>query len=103
MGTKLENDARRETNIAKMEAQLKDWSTQLDGLVVGYLAAGAQQHDAYRMRVEALRARHDVVQAQLNGFQEANGAGGAWGPFRATVAEDWKALEAGFKDLTVTP
>ena len=100
MGTKAENAVRREANIVKMEGQLKDWSTQLDGLVVGCLEAGAQGHDPYRLRLDTLRTRHDAVQTKLNEFHEAAGDGAAWGTFRGAIADDWTALEAGFKDLT---
>lgn len=97
---KQDNAARRDQNIAKTEAQLKVWSTQLDDLVVGYLAAGAQAHDAYRLRVDALRARHGVVQTKLNEFNSPAGQGDVWGTFKASIADDWAALESGFKDLT---
>lgn len=100
MGTKLENAARRDANVAKIEAQLKSWSTQLDDLVAGNLAAGGQTNDAYRLRIDSLRARHGAVQAKLDEFNGAAGSGGPWGTFRASIADDWTALEAGFKDLT---
>ena len=100
MGTKQENAASREAKVAKMEAQLKAWSTQLDDLVVGYLAAGSQSHDAYHIRIDGLRARHGAVQAKLNEFNNPSGNGGPWGTFRASIVDDWTALQAGFKDLT---
>lgn len=100
MGTKAENAARRETNISKVEAQLKVWSHKLDDLVVGYLEAGAQAHDPYRLRIDELRARHEAVQAKLTDFNIASATGAPWGTFRSAIAEDWTALETGFKDLT---
>jgi len=99
MGTSQGNAVKREAHVVKMEAQLKAWSARLDELVAGCIRAGAQSHDAYVMRIDGLRTRHDAVQAKLNQYAVPPG-GGAWGTFQATIADDWKALEAGFKDLT---
>jgi hypothetical protein len=96
---KAERAVKREANATKIEEQLRSWSTQLEDLVSGYLAAGAQQHDPYRKRIDALRARHGVVQAKFDTFRDAVG-NGALATFRADIAEDWAALESGFEDLT---
>jgi len=100
MGTKQQNADRREAHVVEMEAQLKAWSTQLDGLVVGNIEAGGQSSDEYRQRIDGLRTRHGVVQTKLNEFTNPSGNSEAWGTFKAGIAEDWTALEAGFKDLT---
>lgn len=111
MGTKQESaerrqsiwkvdEAPREPSAPQMEAQLKVWTVQLDELLAGYLLAGAQSHDAYRLRIDALRARQEAVQAQFDRFHQHSGEGLPWGQFRATIADDWAALEAGFADLT---
>ena len=100
MGTKLENAAKRDANVAKMGAQLQEWSTKLDDLVAGNLEAGGQSNDAYRTRIDGLRARVGAVQTKLDEFTDPAGEGGAWGTFRTSIADDWSALEAGFADLT---
>ncbi len=100
MGTKQQNADHRATNIAKLEAQLKDWTTQLDGLVGDYLRAGSQTHDAYHIRINTLRVHQEAVQAKLDEFNSRSDGGGPWGTFLASTADDWKALEEGFKDLT---
>jgi hypothetical protein len=100
MGTKQENEAKREAKVQGMEAQLKAWSTQIDDLVAGYLEAGAQSHDAYRLRIDELRNRHGVAQAKLDDYTGAADHTGMWGAFRSGIKDDWKALESGLKDLT---
>lgn len=100
MGTRQENAEKRDANVLKMEEQLRVWSTQIDELVVGCIKAGAQTNDAYRIRVDALRARQEAVQSKFNEFRDPAGHGGAWGTYRTAVAEDWKALDAGLKDPT---
>ena len=99
MGTSQENVVKREAHVVKMEAQLDAWSTHLDELAAECLRAGAQDHDPYVLRIDGLRTRHDTVRAKLNQYAVPQG-GGAWGTFQATIADDWKALEAGFKALT---
>jgi hypothetical protein len=99
MGTRQENALSREAHVVKMEAQLDMWSTQLDELVAGCIRAGAHSNDAYVLRIEGLRTLHGAVQARLKQYAMPPG-GGAWGTFHATIADDWKALEAGFKRLS---
>lgn len=100
MGTKIENAAKREAIVAKMGVKLQAWSTQLDGLVAGYLEAGATEHDPYRLRIDDLRRRHGVAQEALNGYTAKADPTGTWGAFRAAIKNDWDALNEGFKDLT---
>lgn len=102
MGTQQENAAKREATVAEMEAQLNAWSAKLDDLVGGYLEAGAQSHDAYRIRIDGLRARLQTVHATLSEYKLANPAGeaGTWGTFQAQIKDDWAALETGLDDLT---
>jgi len=94
------NVVKLEPNVAKIEAQLKDWSTQLDGLVTGYSKSGAQAHDPYHLRLDELRTLHGVVQMKLNEFINPSGESEPWETFWASIEEDWNALDAGFKDLT---
>jgi len=100
--TREESAAKRTAAVTQMETQLKSWSTQLDGLVNGFIQSGAQQHDPYRMRIEGLREHHGAAQAKLDEFVDANPSGkrGNWGVFQAEIMEDWNALEDGFSDLT---
>ncbi len=94
---------KHEANADKIETQLKAWGVQLDELVVGYLHAGALANDPYRVRIDGLRTRQEAVQAKLEAFNAPDGTGGPMTSFRASIAEDWSALETGFKDLSQTP
>lgn len=100
MATKLVMSAKHKEDIGKLGAQLETWATQLDDLVVGYLAVNAQDHDPYRARSDALRARQRAVQARFDAFVAAPGGGPPWEAFRAELKDEWLALQAGFKDLT---
>jgi hypothetical protein len=96
MGTKQENSDKRTAHIAETEAQLKAWSTQLNDLVAGQVGASGQE-DPYRIRLDGLRTRIGEVETKLTEFSSHPGG---WGPFQASISEDWTALKAGFADLT---
>jgi len=87
-------------NVSNMEEQLKAWSTQLDDLVASYLKTEAAPHDAYRIRIDALRSLHGAVQTKLNEFKSPPASGDPWGIFHATVSDDLATLESGLKDLS---
>jgi hypothetical protein len=95
-----ESDAQPELTVAQMEDQLKAWSGQLDDLVAGYLRAGAQAHDPYRLRIDALRALHGSAQTKLQAYTSVADPTGMWDAFWDGIKDDLKALEDGFKDLT---
>jgi hypothetical protein len=99
MSTRLEIATRRESHITKMSDQLKVWTTELDDLIAGTIAAGAQTHDPYRIRLAGLRTAVGAVQARLDEFKGPSGGGGAWGPFRSGLKDELSALDEGFKDL----
>jgi len=100
MGTKQENETKHEETVEAMEVQLTEWSNQLDDLIAGYHEAGAQLHDAYRLRVDALRERQISAQDKLNVYNEALDNSGTWTAFRAGIKDDMKALKDGFDDLS---
>ncbi len=93
-------DMRRDANVAKMGAQLKDWSNRLDVLTAGCVEAGAGDSDPQRLRVDGLRAQCVAVQTLYDDYQAAPSKAAPWGTFRAGVAEGWGTLEAGFRDLS---
>lgn len=99
MGTKQENDEAHTVTLAKMTAQLKVWSTQLDELIASGIKAGAQPNDAHRVRVDELRTLLGVVQTRLHEFNAPPGERGPWGAFRADIADDWNVLKDGIRDL----
>lgn len=80
-----------------MITQLKVWSTQIDDLVASYLAAGAQYHDPYRIRIDDLRAQQGAMQTKLNKFNSSRD--GRWETFQTAIADEWNVLETGFEDL----
>ena len=95
METNQEYTVKREANVAKIEAQLNAWSTQFDGLVKGYLVAGAQSHGACHIRVDGWVGAGDAQRVQ-----QTLGQRRARGDLPGGDADDWTALEARFNDLT---
>lgn len=92
---------RRATHIAKMETQIKTWTNKLDHIVGGFLEAGAQAHDPYRIRVEGMRSRLATLAGKLNDFAQPANSSQPWGPFQASIDADWNALATGFLDLSI--
>jgi hypothetical protein len=100
---KPDKTAKRDADIVNVGAQLKQWLAQIDDLVAGYLAVGARESDPYRLRIDALRSRHSAVQARFDELNGSKDGPSRWAAFRTAIVDDWAALLAGFKDLTVTP
>ena len=101
---KPESGQKSESGQEKLSAQLGEWGTQLDALIVGYLEAGALQHDPYRLRIDALRARLGTINGLLDTYsdpvREAATPRGTWTAFRASIADDYSALKSGLADVT---
>ena len=89
---------KRYEDSAAIESQLKIWKLQLDALAVGYGRDGAA-HDGYHIHIDDLRTRYAAVQARLVKFNGTPTSGEPWEAFRAAIAADWSALEAGCKSL----
>lgn len=97
---KADAEVREDAAVAKLEAQLEAWSTQLDDLVAERVTAGAHVSDPYHARIEAMRSKHTQVQAQLDAFLAPADGGGSWSALRAAIKDDLAGLEASFEDLT---
>ena len=100
VGTKEENAVKRTAKVAKLDAQITAWTTEFDDLVASYLNAGAQPNDSYRQRIDGLRDRCGELRTKFDRFNSQPEGSEPWGAFRASIAEDWKAIEGGLKDLT---
>lgn len=90
---------RRDASIARITAQLDDWSRQLDALVVGYLEAGAHTNDPYRLRVDGLRNTNASVRVKLAAYSGPSPQSGPVSAFRESVADEWRDLETSLHEL----
>ncbi|MBK6846705.1 MAG: hypothetical protein IPG96_03845 [Proteobacteria bacterium] len=86
-----------QAHVGKMEAQLKRWGSQLDGLVAKAHDAGTEAKDDYRQAVAELKAKHQAAQAKLDELRTAGTD--KWDGFKTGVESAWSELEAAFKKL----
>ena len=86
-----------EANVDKMEAQLKLWTAQIDGLAVKAEKTGAQARIECRQNIDDLKARRAVAQAKVDEFKAAGS--GKWEEFKAGIERAWSDLEVAFSDL----
>jgi len=87
-----------ESHLGKMEAQLKTWGADLDGLLAKAQAAGAEAKLEQHQRIEELKEKHQKVQARLDELKAQHSE--KWSAFKVGVEGAWKELEAAFKHLT---
>lgn len=83
MGTAQQNADKRTKTIETMCERLDTRAAQIDGLVAQCLAAGGQDHDPYRVRLEEMRVAIDVLRSKLHAYSQPGIAKGTWGAFQA--------------------
>ena len=86
-----------QAHVGKMEAQLKRWGSQLDGLVAKAQEAGTEAKDDYRQAVAELKAKHQAAQAKLDELRAVGTD--KWEVFKTGVESAWSDLETAFKKL----
>jgi len=88
----------RETDVGKMETQLKEWGTKLDELVAKADAAGKEADTDYRKRIDNLKAKYQVAHSKLDELKAAGSE--KWDTFGTGVESAWNELRDAFKELT---
>lgn len=99
MSTSKGRAAKEQVDMERLTEQLRLWKTQLDNLIAGSVSAGAQSHDAYRIRINELRTRHGSLQTKLNDFKQRASQEEGWVSFRMGIRDDWRWLSQGFDNL----
>jgi len=90
MGTK------RKAYEEKFEAQLKEWSAQIDLLKAKADKAKANAKIEYYSTIEALQRKRDLAKAKL---QELKSAGdGTWENLKAGAEKTWGEVKTAFND-----
>ena len=86
-----------ETQVAKMEAELKQWGSRLDKLMTAAHATGADVKIDYRKRLDDLREKYVAAERR---FTELKAAGnGKWEIFQGGVEAAWRELATAFTRL----
>ena len=83
-----------EANVDKMEAQLKRWAAQIDGLAA---KAGTPARLEYRQSIDDLKAKRAVAQAKVGEFKAAGSE--KWEGFKAGIERAWSDLEVALREL----
>jgi hypothetical protein len=91
----------KETNVEKLEAQLKQWGVKLNELTTKAGAAGkaakAEAEADYQKRIADLKLKYEAAQKKLAEFKSAGS--GKWADFKDDIGLLWGDLEATFKKL----
>ena len=83
--------------VGKMEAELRQWSARLDGLLATAHLVGTGTRIDYRERLGEAREKYDAAEAKL---AELKAAGrGKWEIFRGGVENAWSELATAFTRL----
>lgn len=83
-----------ETNVGRMESQLKQWGAKLDALVA---KAGAATKTDYRQLIDDLKARYHNAQSKLDRLKAAGSD--KVGTFKEGMESAWKDVEVAFHKL----
>ena len=80
----------------KMEAQLKEWSAQIDLLEAKAVNAGADIKVMRAKQLHELRAKQRVASEKMKELGKASGA--AWEQVKTTADNIWDELKTGIAD-----
>lgn len=81
---------KQEAYTKKVEAQLEEWSAEIDKLKARGKKSGADAELAYQRRVEDLERKRDEAQDQLEELRDASGD--AWEDIKAGVESARESL-----------
>jgi hypothetical protein len=86
-----------ESNVSKLEAQLKLWGAKLDEVLAKANVAGQQAKIDSRKQLDELKSKLAVAQSKLD---EVKAAGNEkWETLKQGVERTWQDLEETFKKL----
>jgi hypothetical protein len=84
----------KDAYVAKMEAQLKEWSAELSSLKAKMEKATAQGKIEYHKQIEASQAKQEALKRKLEELKKAGedrwealktGVEGAWNEFKTSI------------------
>ncbi len=86
-----------ETNIAKMDAQLKRWAVKIDDMVAKADVVEDHLRADYHKHLDNLKTQRTAAQAR---FEMVKGAGSqTWDAFQAGLKSVWTDAEHAFNEL----
>lgn len=80
----------------KMDAQLKEWSAQIDLLEAKIKNAGADVKLKQSQEIQVLREKQQAAEEKMHELGRASGA--AWEQVKQTSDQVWADLKAGLHD-----
>ena len=83
-------------NVDKMEAQLKLWAAQIDGLAAQAEKTCPRAKIECRQGIDDLKARRAVAQAKVDEFKAAGSE--KWEEYKAGIEHAWSDLEVAFRN-----
>ena len=87
--------------VAKLETQIQEWSTRIDGLSVKAEKLTADARSAYQKQIEERRVKLDVVRQEVAALKAVGKD--SWEEAKATVESFWKDAKAVFENNEITP
>jgi hypothetical protein len=86
-----------EAHAEKMETKLNQWLSKLDELVAKTKEASGDAKSDYRLRVEELKAKHQLARAKLAELKTAGRDN--WKSIKASLESAWSDIESAYKNL----
>ena len=85
-----------EANVDKMEAQLKLWAAQIDGMAAKAEKTCPWAKIECHQGIDDLKARRAVAQAKVDEFKAAGSE--KWEEYKAGIEHAWSDLEVAFRN-----
>jgi len=86
-----------ESQVGKMEAELRRWGAKLDELIRKADAVGTGAKMDYRERLEEMKDKYEAARERLDELKVAGT--GKWEIFKGGIEDVWNELEAAFRKL----
>src|SRR5438477_11715735 len=86
-----------ESQVGKMEAELRRWGAKLDELIRKADAVGTGAKMDYRERLEDMKDKYEAARERLDELKVAGT--GKWEIFKGGIEDAWNELEAAFRKL----
>jgi hypothetical protein len=86
-----------ESQVGKMEAELRQWGTRLDNLLAMAEVAGTAARIHQRQRLDDLKAKYDAAQARLIALKAAGSS--EWDSYKSGLEAAWSELAKAFTKL----
>lgn len=87
----------REAYQMKLEAQLDEWNTRLDGLKAEADQLNAESRIAYSKKLDELKEKQQAARTKLDELRQASD--GSWEGLKNVTGRAWKELHDEFESV----